>query len=486
MDKYFEISKRNSTIRKEIFAGITTFFAMAYIVFVAPNQIVADGKNGWIVSAGLADANTVSKIWNSVFIASILVAVVGTLAMAFIAKMPLATACGMGLNSFFCSVFIAGAANNGENLVTGYQTGLVVIFLSGIVLVVITVTGLRQKIARTLPDSLKKSVSAGIGLFIAFVGLKNAGIVEKNEHTFVQIFDFHGRLSSANLSGIEAWRACVPPIVAIIGVVVIVVLNHKKNNASVIFGILISTILYWLLMWQVPDFSLSGIGQPFKDFAEIGLGGLFNKDAWSMAWGDSFIGGAFSCVMLIIVFCLVEVFDAIGALYGTCSTAGLMDENGDPIKMNESMLCESVGSIASSILGTSSCATFVESASGIGAGGRTGLSSLVTAGCFMLCLFMSPLAGIVPSSATAPALIYVGTLMAKNFANIDMSDMKQAVPAFLTFILMPLTYSITNGLGVGTIAYVLIAIFTGSFKKKDILIAVIAVLFVMKFITVTM
>lgn len=493
MEDFFKIKERGSTLRTEIFAGITTFFAMAYIIFVNPNQVAAEGANGWLVALG-ADATEMGRIWNSVYIASILVAIVGTLLMAFVADMPFAQACGMGLNSFFCTIFVAGAYFAGENVTTGYQAGLVIILISGVVFLILSVTGMREYIAKSMPECLKKAISAGIGLFIALIGFKNAGIIEDNPYTFVQFFDFHGRIETIGtmaedghmITGLEVWRTVVPVIVAILGIMIIAILSKYGIKASVIIGIIASTVLYWVMMWQVPDFDLSGIGQSFKDFGEVGFLGVFNGDAWEAAFNSSYVGGVFSAIMLIVAFCLVDMFDTVGTIYGTASQAGMLDEKGDPINLNKSMLCDSIGTVSGALLGTSTCTTFVESASGVAAGGRTGFASVVTAICFAVCLFLSPLASVVPSCATAPALVFVGVLMAKNFAKVDMDDMLSAVPAFMTLIMMPLTYSISNGIGIGAITYVIIALFTKKYSKKDIVVTVIAALFICKFIFVTM
>ncbi|MBQ7706315.1 MAG: NCS2 family permease [Lachnospiraceae bacterium] len=487
MEKFFKIKENNSTVRTEIFAGLTTFFAMAYIVFVNPNQVAAEGANGWLVAAG-AEPVTMGKIWNSVYIASILVAIIGTLLMAFYARMPFAQACGMGLNSFFCTTFVAGAFFGGEDVVTGYQAGLVIVLVSGLIFLVLSITGLRKYIATALPDCLKKAIPAGIGLFIAMIGLKNAGIIEDNPYTFVQFFDIHGRIDAigGDVTGLDVWHEIVPVVVALLGVFIIAVLARFGFKANVIIGIIASTILYYVMMWELPSFDTSQIGQSFKDFKEIGLFGVFKGKAWEAAFNGEFIGGVFAAIVLIVAFCLVDMFDTVGTIYGTAASAGMLDENGDPVRLNQSMMCDSIGTVSGAILGTSTCTTFVESASGVGAGGRTGLTSVITALCFVVCLFLSPLASIIPSCATAPALIFVGVLMAKNFAKVDMEDMGSAVPAFLALLMMPLTYSISNGIGLGAIAYVAIAIFSGKFKKKDIVVTIIAALFICKFIFVTM
>ena len=485
MDKFFKISERGSTIKTEIMAGLTTFFAMAYIVLVNPNQVAGEGSNGWLAGAVPDMAGELGTVWNAVFIASILVAIVGTLLMAFLADMPFAQACGMGLNSFFCTIFVAGAAFAGVSVIRGYQAGLVIVLISGLVFLILSVTGLRKYIAVAMPECLKKSIPAGIGLFIALIGLKNATLIQDNPYTLVQFFDFHGVITSAG-STKEAIAQIAPPIVAFVGFIIIAILAKLNVKGNIIIGILASTVLYYVMMLQAPNFDFSSIGQSFKDFGSVGFLGVFQGQAWKDAFSAEYIGGVFSAIMLVVSFCLVDMFDTIGTLYGAASQANMLDEKGDPMKLDECMMCDSIGTVSGAILGTSTCTTFVESASGIAAGGRTGLTSLVTALCFAVCLFLSPVANIIPSCATAPALIFVGVLMAKNFAKVDMEDMRSAVPAFVTFLMMPLTYSISNGIGLGAITYVLITLFTGKYKKQDIVVTIIALLFIVKFVSVTM
>ena len=483
MDKFFKITERGSNYRKEIVGGLTTFFAMAYIIFVNPAQVAADGSNGWLVTDCGADPVALGQIWNSVFIASVLIACVGTLLYALYAKLPYAQACGMGLNSFFCTCFISGAYFAGVDLIGGYHSGMVIVFLSGIVFLILSITGAREYIAKAMPDCLKKSIPAGIGLFIAFIGFKNAGLITANQWTFVQFVDINGMI---DLGGLAAWRAMVPAIIAFVGFILIAILSKRNVKGAVLVGVLASAVLYYVAMWQAPNFDMSTIGQSFKDFGEIGITGLFKAESWKLAFNGAHIGGIFSAIVLIISFCIVDMFDTVGTLYGTATEAGMLDKNGDPIDMNKAMACDSIGTVAGAAVGTSTCTTFVESAAGVAAGARTGLASLVTSICFFACLFLTPLASIVPSCATAPALIFVGVLMLKNFANVDMKDLRNAVPAFLTLIMMPLTYSISNGIGIGCIAYVLITLFTGKFTKKDIIATVIALIFLAKFAFVTM
>ena len=467
MDKFFEISKRGSNVRTEIFAGLTTFFAMAYIIVVNPNQVTG-------FSEGLGN------VWNAVYVGSILVAVVGTLIMALYAKMPFAQACGMGLNSFFFVSFVLPELMNGGNPVEGYHAGLVIVLVSGLVFLVLSVTGAREYIAKAMPPALKVSVSAGIGLFIAYIGFQNVGFIQDNQYTLTQLVDIHGAIASGEIMSV------VPAILAFIGFLIIVILGKRQVKGNVIIGIAVTAILYYLITRQAPVMDFSQVGQSFKDFTEVGLFGVFSGAAWHAAFSAELVGGVFGGIMLVVAFCLVDMFDTIGTLYGTASEADMLDENGDPINLNKCMMADSTATVCGALMGTSTCTTFVESATGVSAGGRTGLTSLVTAACFFICLFLSPLASIVPACATAPALVYVGVLMLGNIKKIDMTDLTSAAVGFMTVISMLLTYSIANGIGIGAITYTVITIFTGKYSKKDIMVTVIAALFILKFCMITM
>ena len=310
MDKFFKIRERGSSVRAEVIGGLTTFFAMAYIIFVNPNQVAAGGADGWLVGAG-ADAGAMGKIWNAVYIASILVAIVGTLLMALYARMPFAQACGMGLNAFFCTCFVSGAFFSGADVVSGYQAGLVVIFVSGLVFLILSVTGLRSYIAKALPEALKQAIPAGIGMFIAFIGFQNVGLIQTNQYTLVQFFDFHGVIAKVGVDGFTWAKAIAemsPVIIAFVGLIIIGILSHFKVKGAVIISILVSSVLYYALNLQVPSFDLGQIGQSFKDFAEVGFGGLFNGEAWTNAFTAPYIGGIFSAIILIISFFYSSIF----------------------------------------------------------------------------------------------------------------------------------------------------------------------------------
>ena len=470
IDKFFKISERGSNIKNEIIGGLTTFFAVAYIVVTNPNQITGFNFEG-----------EMGAIWNAVYVASILAAVVGTLMYAFHARLPYVQACGMGLNSFFFVSFILPALAS-DSAIEGYKEGLCIILLSGVVFLLLSISGAREYIARSLPDCLKKSISAGIGLFIAFIGLQNkeVGIIQPNQYTLVQLFDFRAAIEGKGF--FDAWCAVAPVVLALLGVLLIAVLEWKRIKGSVMIVMASITVLYYLTTWQLPSFDMSQVGQSFVDFADIGLFGAF--EGFGVFAGG--IGAVLNSLMLVLTFCLVDMFDTIGTLYATGAQTGMMDENGDPLDMDKSMTCDSVATVAGSLLGTSTCTTVVESSAGIAAGARTGLASLVTAGCFAVCLFLTPLAAIVPACATAPALIYVGALMLGNFAKVNMNDISEAVPAFLALIMMPLTYSISNGIAIGSIAYIVIALLRGKYTKKDIILTVVAILFIIRFFTVSM
>ena len=395
--------------------------------------------------------------------------------------LPFAQACGMGLNSFFFVSFILPQLlTPGGDVIEGYREGLCIILISGLLFLILSVTGARQYIAKALPDCLKKAIPAGIGLFIAFIGFKNAGIIQDNQYTFVQFFDFKGAISGKSF--IEGWRAIAPVVLALLGLFLIAVLNKKNVKGSIIISILSVSVLYYLTTWTLPSFNLGHIGDSFKAFGTEGLFGAF-KGFGVFAGG---LAALVQAIVLVITFTLVDMFDTIGTLYGTASQADMLDENGDPININAAMTSDSIATLSGAVFGTSTCTTFVESASGVAAGGRTGLASVVTALCFAICLFLSPVAAIIPSCATAPALIFVGVLMLKSFSKVDMEDMRSAVPAFLALIMMPLTYSISNGIAIGAIAYTIITLATGKYTKKDIVVTIIAVLFTLRFFLVTM
>ena len=468
LNKIFKIEENQTTIQTEIIAGVTTFFAMCYIIIVNPNQMTG--------------FNPLPEIWNACFVGGIIAAVVATLLMAFVANKPFALAAGMGLNSFFYVSFILPSIidpSNGVSPLEGYKAGLAVILLSGILFLILSVTGVRKYIAYNLPPCLKTAIPAGIGLFIAFIGLQNSGFVIPNQYTGVSIADFTKGASVA-----------VPAIIALLGFIIILAFANSKikllKNTAIISAILVCTGLYYVctLIFNIDvNFTSTSISQTFKDWAEVGFLGAFDG---FKSIGNGVLGSIFSVVMLVITYSLVDMFDTLGTLYGASAEAGMLDENGDPIAIEQEMLCDSIGTAVGALTGTSTITTFVESSAGVAAGGRTGLASVVTALLFLLCLFVAPIAQYVPSCATAPALIYVGLLMSKNICNIDFKDFRSGATGFITFLMMIVTYSISNGIMIGAITYVIITLITGKYTKKDIMVTILALLGILRFAFVTM
>ena len=499
-DKFFGISKHKTTLRIEIIAGIVTFLAMCYILVVNPNNIVDAFATG---------TNTAGVTWGSVFMATAFGAVIGTLLMALVAKMPLAQAPGMGIN-FTVGTTLLGAF--GGIFFTFGQTMLLVL-ISGIIFLLLSfipgkrdketgrLVALRELIFDGMPECIRKAIPVGIGLFIAFIGLKNAQVITANVGTFVQF---------VTLNTSEAWKLGGPAcnaIVCLFGFVVIVILEHFKVKGSVIIGILAATIL--AIPLKVADIEvLKGNGAVswkfWENFKEFFTGTETMDSAFVAVFRDGFKGWEggmiMTAVVLVITFCMIDMFDTMGTVVGCATAAGLVDENGKPENYNKIMVSDSVATVAGAVLGTSTVTTFVESGSGIAAGGKTGLVALVTACLFFVAVFIAPIFAFIPSAACAPALIYVGVLMMKNVVNINFKEIRYAAPAFLTIIMMPLAYSITTGIGLGVISFVVINFVTwlvemiqfkmGKREEKpnfeiSIVLAVIFVLFLVYFLLPT-
>lgn len=447
IDSFFLIKERGSNKKTEIFAGLTTFLAMAYILIVNPSNIL------W---GGVEDPR-----FASVFIATAIGAFIGTLLMALLAKMPLAQAPGMGLNAMVGTI-VGGAMGFSYS----YGNAMALVFISGIIFLLLSfipcgknkktgeLLSLREKIFDGMPTAVRQSIAVGIGLFIAFIGLQNAHLIVDNQFTLLQLTDFNNP---------ELWKAggdaCMATV-CIFGLLVIGVLSHYNVKGSVILGIIAATLL--AIPLGVADLSIlsgkvPGISWKFwNNFAAYFSGdntvflSLFNG-------GFKLPSGSFmTSLMLIISFSMIDMFDTMGTVVGCCSNANLLDEDGKPINYGKMMYSDSIATIAGSITGTSTVTTFVESGTGVSAGGKTGLTALTTAILFLLSLFLLPLFAFIPTSAAACALIYVGVLMMKNVVNIDFKNIKNAIPAFMTIITMVLAYSITKGIGIGIVTYVLL------------------------------
>lgn len=463
-DRYFGISKCNSTISTEVLAGLTTFITIAYILVLNP-QIMSDP---YMI---MGDTAMAARISNGVFIGTCIGAFIGTILCAVYAKVPLAQAPGMGLNAFFAYTVVLGMGYT-------YQQALVIVFLSGIFFIVITAVGLREAIIRSIPQAVKSAITPGIGLFITIIGLKNSGLVVSNPSTLVSLVDFaQWRKDDFQLSAIAS------PIVALIGLLVIAVLHARKVKASVIIGIAAATIAGIPLgVTQMSNFSLDLHGK-FNDFFEVSF---LKLDLMGMFEGKSIADTLLTIFMLVISFSLVNMFDSIGTLFGAAKQSGLIDEDGEIVNMKQALMSDAISTAAGALVGTSTVTTVVESSSGIAAGGRTGMTSLITALAFLASIIFAPIVGVIPGAATAPALIFVGILMLSNIKDVDFSCMTNALPAFCTVVFMPFTYSIANGIAFGLITYCIVNTLAG--KKSDIksLTWIVAIIFITRYAFMTM
>ncbi len=464
MEKFFKIKESGSTVKTEIMAGITTFMAMAYILMVNANMFTE-----------------ISVSYGAVYIATALSAVIGTLCMGLIAKLPLALASGMGINAFFVYTVCIGSGLT-------YANALVLIFFEGILFILLTVTGLRKMLFDAIPDAVKKAIPAGIGLFIAFLGLQNAGIVVNSDATLVNLVSFNV------LNGVT-WAQIMPIIVTIFGVLAIAILSKRNVKGAVFWGIIGSAVVYYLLGFTINGF-YNGFADSltmnpfdaFKAFGTESVGKVFTEgfdySAYLAVEGHDKVSLILVIITSGLAFCMVDMFDTMGTLYGACARGDMLDKDGNIPNMEKAMLADAIATTAGAVCGTSTVTTFVESSSGVAEGGRTGLTAVVAAVMFFIAMFLSPVAALIPGCATATALIYVGILMINCVTSIDWKDVEVAVPAFLTMAFMPFTYNVSYGIAFGMISYIIIKIGLGKIKEIKIGTWIIAILFaVMFFVT---
>ena len=463
MEKRFHLKEHGTTVRTEIMAGITTFMAMAYIL---------------MVNAGMfADLGVVS--YGAIYIATAISAVIGTVLIGLLSNLPLAQASGMGLNAFFVYTVCFGFGMS-------YANALVLVLVDGIVFVLLTVTGLRKMIFDAIPKAVKTAISAGIGLFIAFIGMQNAGIVVDDGATLVNLRSFNV------FSGGVTWAEVFPVLITLVAVFVIGALSKKKVKGSVLWGMLGGAILYYIIGFiTVPGFYETSVAPnlssdffgAFKDFGSMAFGKVFTEgfdfSGYIAANGQANFIVTFLTSML--AFCMVDMFDTLGTLYGACATGNMLTPEGNVPNMDKAMLADAIATCCGAVCGTSTVTTFVESSSGVAEGGRTGLASMATAALFFIAMFLAPVAQLIPTYACAAALIYVGVLMMTNVKDIEWSDPATAVPAFLTIAFMPLTYNISYGIAFGLIAYIFIKIFTGKIKEINAGTWIIGLLFTLMF-----
>ena len=464
IDRFFQVSQNHSSVRTEVLAGITTFITIAYILILNP-QILADP---YVI---MGDAAMAGKIANGVFIGTCIGAFIGTLLCALYARVPFAQAPGMGLNAFFAYTVVLGMGYT-------YGQALVVVFISGVFFIVITAIGLREAIIRSIPDAVKTAITPGIGLFITIIGLKNAGIVISNPATLVSLVDFsQWKIEWADLALMSS------ALVALAGLVIMGTLHARKIKGSILLGIVAATLIGIPLgVTHISNLDMN-IGMKFRDFAEVSF---VKMDFAGLFSGANMVETIFTVTMLVISFSLVNMFDSIGTLLGAAKQSGMIDENGEVIRMKQALMSDAISTAAGAMVGTSTVTTVVESSAGIAAGGRTGLTSLVTALLFLGAILFAPIVSIVPAAATAPALIFVGILMLGNIRDVDFSDMSNALPAFCTIVFMPFTYSIANGVAFGLITYCLMKLTTGRRQDVKVLTLAISVVFVVRYAFMTL
>ncbi|MCI7739378.1 MAG: NCS2 family permease [Lachnospiraceae bacterium] len=454
LDKLFHLKEHNTDVKTEVIAGITTFMTMAYILAVNPNILEASGMDR-----------------GAVFTATAVASFIATCLMALLSNYPFVLAPGMGLNAYFAYTVVLGMGYS-------WQQALAAVFVEGLIFIVLSLTNVREEIFNAIPMNLKHAVSAGIGLFIAFIGLQNAKIVVNDDATLVSMFSFKNSVAQGTFTS-----EGITVLLALLGVIITAVFMVKNIKGGILWGILITWILGIICQFAglyvpnaetgfyslLPEFS-NGLSIPSMSstFMQVDFSGVFSMDF----------------LMIMFAFLFVDMFDTLGTLIGVASKANMLDENGKLPKIRGALMADAVGTSVGALCGTSTVTTFVESASGVAEGGRTGLTGIVAAILFGLSLFLSPIFLAIPSFATAPALIVVGFLMITSVTKINLEDYSEAIPSFIAIIAMPFMYSISEGIAMGIISYVVINLVTGKAKEKKIsaLMYVLAVLFILKYV----
>ena len=476
MENIFRLKENGTSVRTEILAGLTTFMTMAYIIALNPNL--------------LTNFDVGSQLWNGVFMATCIASAIAMFCMAFLANKPFALAPGMGLNSFFAVVVTNIVGLTGMTYVESFQAALIIILIEGIVFIALSILNIREKIVEAIPLGVRLGIAPAIGIMLMNIGLgSNAGIYcEGNGFAapFYVMRDFFGALTPSVIKGSmgdAGYHAMLLTVITMfVGLFVMVILAKKGIKAAVLLGMLVASVIYWigqaLFLGVNPFASLAtaSFAPPFADMAQTTLFKFNFAGLMEVGW--------FTVITLVITFCMIDMFDTIGTLVGTASRAGMVDAEGNMPNMKQALLSDAIGTVAGACTGTSTVTTFVESASGVEAGGRTGLTALTTGVLFLACIFIAPIAAIIPAAATSAALIYVGVLMLMGLKNVDFSDMDQMLPVSLMLIGMPISGSIGHAIGLGLISYTIIKVFSGKAKDVSALTYVISALFLIKFFLV--
>ncbi|MDO4183484.1 MAG: NCS2 family permease [Coriobacteriia bacterium] len=471
MERIFKLSKYGTNVRREIIAGLTTFMTMAYIIALNPNILTNYGIDGG------------QELWNAVFMATCLASGIAMVCMAFIANKPFCLAPGMGLNSFFAVVVAQIVTITGVSYVASFQAALIIVLAEGIVFLILTILNIREAIVDAIPYGVRMGISPAIGMMLLNIGLGSNVYIANSEGTqFKVMADFFGSLTAGYASSTmgDAYPIMVLSVQTMfIGLFVIVLLAHKKVKGAVIIGMLVASIVYWIgegVYIGADPFAALATANWLPPFAD-----MVNLTLFKFNFSGFLELGLFTAITLIITFCMIDMFDTIGTLVGTADRAGMLDKEGKMPQMKQAMLSDSIGTLAGSCMGTSTVTTFVESASGVEAGGRTGLTALTCGVLFFACIFIAPIAGLIPAAATSSALIYVGIIMLKGLKNVDWEKLEDGVPVALMLIAMPISGSIGHAIGLGLIAFTIINVCTGNGKKKYTLTYVLAAIFLIKF-----
>ena len=469
LNKMFKLSENKTNVRTEIMAGITTFMTMAYIIALNPNLLTNFAKG--------------TALWNGVFMATCIASAVGMFCMAFLANKPFALAPGMGLNNFFAVVVGNIVGLTGMTYLASFQAALIIILIEGVLFLILSIFNVRQKIVEAIPLGIRLGISPAIGLMLMNIGLgSNAGIYSETGGPFYVMRDFFGALTPS-VAQDQMGSGYAPMILTVatmfIGLFVIIILDKKKVKGAVLVGMLASSVIFWagqaIFLDTNPFASMKDASflPPFKDMVDTTLFKFNFEGFLEIGW--------FTIITLTITFCIIDMFDTIGTLVGTASRAGMVDEKGNMPNLKQALLSDAIGTVAGACTGTSTVTTFVESAAGVEAGGRTGLTALTTGVLFLACIFIAPVAAIIPPAATSAALIYVGILMLQGLKNVDFGDLDQMVPVCMMLLAMPVSGSIGHGIGLGLISYTIIKVFCGKFKDVSVLTYIISALFLVKF-----
>lgn len=460
----FHLKEHGTNVRTELMAGLTTFFAMVYILMVNANMFANPFGDG---------TNVLGVSYGAIYIATAISAVIGTVLIGLLSNLPLAQASGMGLNAFFVYTVCV-------TLGFSYANALVMVLIDGVVFILLTVTGLRKKIFDAIPAEVRTAIPAGIGLFIAFLGLQNAKIIIPSTSTGVT-------LGSFNLLIDGSWASIMPMVVTVVAFLAIVIMSKKNVKGAILWGILGGAALYYVLGFTVSGFyenltiTFDSPFEAFKAFGTEAFGKVFTEgfDFSNYITANGTANFALTIVTTALAFCMVDMFDTLGTLYGACARGNMLDAKGEVPNMDKAMLADAVATTTGAICGTSTVTTFVESSAGVAEGGRTGLSSMFTALFFFIAMFLSPIAQLIPGCATAAALIYVGVLMMACVKEIDWLSPDKAVPAFMTLAIMPFAYNISYGIAFGLLSYTVINLFCGNVKKIKAGTWVVTLLFVL-------